>query len=460
MGEVVDSGVVLLIALLSSFLTPFTVSSVGIALPMIGKEFSMDAVMLSWVSTAYLLTSAAFLLPMSRIADMQGRKRVFAWGVAGYTLASLLSAASTSAIVLICFQALLGLSGAMIFGTALAILTLAFPATERGKVLGMNAAAVYVGLSVGPFLGGLLTQHFGWRSVFLMNAPVGIAVVLLTLWKLKAEWVEAEGEKMDLVGSVIYMLSLTTVMYGVSLLPASSGGYLLLIGALGAAAFAIWETRTKNPILNVGLFTRNRAFALSNLAAVMNYVAMFAVGFLVSLYLQHVRELTPGDAGLLLLSQPVVMAVASPFAGRISDRVEPQLVASFGMVTTSLGLLLLSVLSEGTPLVYVITSLALIGLGSGLFTSPNSNAIMSSVDRRFYGVASGAIGTVRLIGQMLSMGTASAILALRMGRVQMTPENYMLFMESLRISFGVFTIVCLFGAFVSLAGRRRSVSSG
>jgi EmrB/QacA subfamily drug resistance transporter len=332
-------------------------SSVNIALPSIGKEFAMDAVLLSWVATSFLLAAAMFLVPSGRIADIHGRKRIFTYGILIYTVSSLLSAISTSAIILISYRVLQGIGGAMIFGTAVAILTSVFPPGERGKALGINVAAVYLGLSLGPFLGGFLTQHFGWRSIFLANVPLGLIIIVIIFWKLKGEWAEAKGEKFDFTGSIIYSLTLVAIMYGFSLLPAMSSAWLILIGVLGISAFVVWELRVESPVLNINLFRNNTVFAFSNLAALINYSATFAVTFLLSLYLQYINGLSPQNAGLILISQPVVMAIFSPFAGRLSDRIEPRIVASIGMALASVGLFLFTFLNEKTSLEFIIASL-------------------------------------------------------------------------------------------------------
>jgi len=434
-----------------SFLTPFMGSSVNIALPRIGREFSMDAVLLSWVPTAYLLAAAMFLVPFGKIADIRGRKKIFIYGIVIYTLSSFLTGISTSAALLLCFRVLQGMGSAMIFGTGIAILTSVFPVGERGKALGINVAAVYSGLSFGPSLGGLLTQHLGWRSIFFLNVPLGLIIITFVFWKLKGEWAEAKGDKFDFIGSIIYSLSLVAIMYGFSRLPAMWGALLILIGVLGVLSFVLWEIRVESPVLNMNLFRNNRVFTFSNLAALINYSATSAVAFLLSLYLQNVKALNPQDAGFILVCQPVIMAIFSPLTGRLSDRIEPRIVASTGMGLTVIGLILLIFLGEKTPLGFIVVSLIILGFGFALFSSPNTNAVMSAVERRFYGVASATIGTMRLIGQTLSMGIAMLIFAIYMGKVQITPEYHSLFLTSMKIAFIVFAALCFGGTFASLA---------
>jgi len=459
MDDRLTKRVTLVVVTLAAFITPFGGSSVNIALPSIGKEFSMDAISLGWVSTAYLLASAVSLMPSGRIADIYGRKMIFTCGITVFTAASFLMVLCRSAAMLICFRIVQGIGGAMIFGNGVALLTSVFPAEERGKALGVNVAAVYTGLSVGPFLGGLLTLHFGWRSIFWVNVPLGLLVIGLVSFRLRGEWAEASGEEFDLTGSIIYCLGLIAMMYGFSSfsrLGAIVSLGLILAGVFGILVFIRWEMGIRSPILDINLFRGNRAFIFSNLAALINYSATFAITFFLSLYLQYLKNLNPQSAGMILMFQPMMMAIGSPFAGRLSDRVEPQFVASAGMALTAVGLFLLAFLNTNTPLGCIVAVLVLIGMGFALFSSPNTNAVMSSVEKRYYGVASGTLGTMRLTGQMFSMGIAMLIFAIHIGHSQITPEYYRLFLRSMRSAFALFGLLCSGGVFASLArGRLR-----
>jgi EmrB/QacA subfamily drug resistance transporter len=461
MNEMDDSSVkwsALVAATLAAFLPPFMSSSINIALPSIGNEFALDAVSLSWVATSYLLAAAMFLVPFGRIADIHGRKKVFAYGTLIYTLSSFLSAISPSAVTLIAFRILQGIGSAMLFGTGVAILTAVFPAGERGKVLGWNTAGVYTGLSIGPILGGFLTQQLGWRSIFLANVPLGLIIIAFVLWKLKGEWASADGERFDLAGSIVFSLSLVALMSGFSLLPDLLAVWLILAGLTGIVAFVVQETKTESPVLNINLFRQSPTFAFSNLAALTNYSATAAVGFLLSLYLQYIKGMDPETAGFALVSQPIVMAVFSPLTGWLSDRVEPRVVASIGMALTVIGLALFTLLDGQTTLVFIEASLIFIGLGFALFSSPNTNAVMSSVEKRYLGIAAATLGTMRLTGQMLSLGIAALVFALIMGRVQITPETYPAFLSAMQIAFLIFAVLCVGGIVASLVrGKVRPV---
>ena len=450
----VDKRVVLFVASMASFLTPFMGSSINIAIPSIGREFSADAVTLSWISTAYLLAAAVFLVPFGRLADIRGRRKVFLAGMTGYSVVSLLCGLASSQAMLIVLRALQGTTDAMMFGTSLAIVTSVYPPSERGRALGVTVACVYSGSALGPFIGGLITQYAGWRSIFFLTLALGVLTVAMTLWRMRGEWAEARGQKMDVVGSLLYGLSLLAIMYGFRLLPAETGFALIAAGVVLLAVFVLWERRQKSPVLDVSLFSRNVVFALSNLSALVNYAATFALSFLLSLYLQYIKGLDPRSAGLVMLSQPVMMAVFSPIAGRLSDRIEPRYVASVGMAMSAVSLFLIANLGPGAAMGSIVAILMLCGLGFALFSSPNTSAIMGSVDRAHYGIAPATTGVMRLIGQMLSMGIAALILALTVGQVEITPERYPAFLGAFRLAFLVFATLCLLGVFASLARGR------
>lgn len=450
-GHNTGKKVVLLVATMTFFLFPFVASSVNIALPSIGRDLSLDAVTLAWVATAYLLSSAAFLVPFGRMADIHGRKKIFTLGIAIFTFTSLLSGMASSGVMLIALRVLQGVGVAMFVGTGVALLTSAFPAAERGKVLGINAAAVYAGLSLGPILGGVVTEHLGWRSIFFITVPPGLAIIGLVLWKMRGAWVGAKGERFDFAGSAIYSLALVALIYGFTRLPDMPGVWLVVGGVIGLVAFARWESRIRSPVLDLNLFRHSRAFTFSGLAALLEYSPVLAVSFLISLYLQYVKGFDPESAGLVLVVMPAASAIVAPLAGRLSDRIEPRIIASVGMALTAIGVAIFGFLNEKTPLELIIGNLVLVGFGQALFSSPNTNAIMSSAPKTAYGVASAIVATMRQIGFVLGMGVAMLMLALYIGRIQITPEYYLLFQESARASFIILAILCFCGIFVSLA---------
>ncbi len=442
---------VLLVAAIGSFLTPFMGSSVNIALPVIGQEFSMKAVHLGWVATSYLLTAAMVLVPVGKLADIYGRKKIYFGGMLIYALTSLLCMQAWNGISLIMFRLIQGIGGAMIFSTGVAMITSVFPARKRGWALGWTISAVYVGLSSGPVFGGLITEYLGWRVIFLINFILASLVVIIIQLKLKKEWIDAAHERFDLAGSVIYALSILGLIMGLSSLPEFRGYIWLMAGFILLVVFIIREKSVAYPVLNIQLFLQNRVFALSNLAALINYSATFAIGFLMSIYLQISRGLTPKEAGMILITQPVLMAVISPFAGRFSDKIEPRLLASTGMLLTAVGLFYISFFHIDTSMLHIIIALLVIGTGFGLFSSPNTNAIMGSVEKKYYGLASATTSTMRLTGQMFSMGITMLILNIFMKDRPVIPQYSELFLRSMRWTLLLLAVFCFMGVFASLA---------
>jgi EmrB/QacA subfamily drug resistance transporter len=442
----------LLVTCVASFLTPFMGAATTVALPAISRDFSLDAVQMSWVNMAYSLSAAAFLVPLGKVADMVGRGRIFTWGLVVYTVSSLACGFAPGGGLLLVARAVQGLGGAMGFATGIAILASVFPPERRGRVLGINVAVVYTGLASGPVLGGLLTQTLGWRMIFLGVAPLSLGAAVLAATRLRGERGGTRDERFDVPGSVLYALALTAFIYGFTKVQWVWGIGLLAVGSLGLGAFVWWEkARAEHPVLHMGLFFENRVFAFSNLAAFINYSATSAVVFLLSLYLQYIKGLSPSAAGAVMVSQPVVMAVLSPVAGRLSDRIEGRWLASAGMTLTVVGLISLSFLSAQTSVSVVLFALIFMGLGFALFSSPNTNTIMSSVTFRFLGVASATLGTMRLAGQMMSIAITVLILDVMVGPTTITEQNHPDFLAAARVSFIVFAVLCVVGVLASLA---------
>ena len=441
----------LLVATITSFTGPFVISSVNVALPAIQKEFNADAVQLSWIATALLLAVAVTLVPAGRFADIHGRKKIFTWGLFLYTLASLLAAFANSLEMLIICRVFQGIGSAMFLTTGMAIITSIFPPQKRGKAIGIYVSAVYIGLSMGPFVGGILTQNIGWRSLFIVVVPLGALSILITLKYLKGEWADARGEPMDIVGSFLYGIAILAWVYGASLLPSETALYLMAAGALCMAIFVWQELRVRYPVVEVRLFSRNKLFTFSSLAAMIHYAATFAITFLISLYLQYIKGLSPQAAGMIIVAQPVMMAAFSPLAGKWSDKIEPRIIASFGMGLTALGLFMLAWIGKNTSLTYITSNLLILGFGFAMFSSPNMNAIMSSVEKRYLGIASGTVATMRLIGQMSSMAITMVLFAVVIGHVEIVPENYPQFIRCVNLSFSVFAFLCIAGIFFSLS---------
>lgn len=449
---------ILLVATFAAFLTPFLGSAVNLALPAIGKELEADAVSLGWIISSFILSSAIFLLPFGRLADIVGRKKIFTTGIILFTLSTFLIIFAGNITMLLILRVIQGISSAMIFGTSLAIITSVFPPGERGRAMGINITAVYFGLSAGPVLGGLLTQYLGWRSIFAFLVPFGIVSLVLIRRRINDEWADAVNEKFDWIGSLFYGAALTFSMYGFSKLPSTAGWLCIAGGVVLAAVFLYTEEKVKNPVFDIRLLLRNRVFAFSGLAALIHYSATSATGFFISLYLQYLKGLDARAAGLIMISQPIAMTLLSPAAGRLSDKVNPGIIASAGMGLTATGLVLLCFVIASTPLWLVVCLMLIMGVGFGLFSSPNSNAIMSSVEKRHLGVASGVVGTMRMVGQMMSMGIAMMLISLYIGKQAIRPETYPGLLSAMRTGFVIFSMLSVAGIFASLARTSKNGS--
>lgn len=433
-------------------------SSVNVALPRIGADLSMNAVELAWVATGFLLTSALLLVPMGRLADMRGRKLIMTTGVAIYVVGSVIAGLAWTGPVLIFARVVQGSGGSMLAATSVAILSSAYGPGERGKALGLNAASLYAGLSLGPALGGVLTQAFGWRAVFYVNVPLGLTLFFAARYFLPHQVPSTAGTKFDLKGLAAYTVFLLGVMYGVTLLPDSPGYVSIAVGLAALGVLIHIERFSAAPLVDVHLFRYNITFAFSNLAALLNYMAIYAAGFLLSLYLQLVTGLSPRSAGFVLIAMPAVQALVSPLAGRLSDRAEPRVLASFGMGLTVAALLVLSRLTAESHVINVIVGLLVLGLGVGIFSSPNTNAVMASVASREFGIAAATLSTVRQMGMVFSMGIATLVLGAIVGQVELGLTDPRLLASAMRLIFVICTVSCSVGILASLA--RGQVHSG
>ncbi|HEY3274723.1 MAG TPA: MFS transporter [Methanocella sp.] len=453
MASINDKRLILIITCLTAFTTPFLSTSVNIALPTINTEFAVpDQALLNWLVTSYLLVTAIFVVPFGRIADRYGLKKVFVAGLFIIVVSSLLCAVSNSILMLIASRAIEGIGSAMIAGTSMAILTSAYSLKERGKVLGIYMAVMYGGLSLGPSLGGFIVHFGSWRLIYAGVAAFALVVALLATRKMANEVPAKETGRFDLSGTVLYGAVLVLLILGLTNLQETIGLALFGLSFVLMAVFFWWELRQANPVLKIGIFRKNRVFLFSNVAALINYSAVGAVAFMLSLYLQKICGLDALTAGLILIVQSLLMAVLSPMTGKLSDRLEPRVVASAGMAICAIGLVLFAMLSPGTPLWLVVAGLMFLGVGIAFFVSPNTNAIMSSVGKPDFAVASSMVSTMRMIGGILGLGITNLIFTYFMGHTEIPATGpYDLLMKSIQVAFAVMAGLCIVGLGLSLA---------
>jgi len=445
------------VCMLTSFLVPFMSSSLDLAIPAIGLQFQGSQYQLNWVVASFLLVTGALLLPMGKLADLTGRVGIFKLGLGLFLVGTSLCILAPTIHWLIAFRTLQGVGASMIFSTSLALLTSMVPPQERGRTLGINVGIVYFAFSSGPVLGGALCGRLGWKGIFLFLAVLTLLVLVAALIHLRGPWIQPNYGQMDLKGSLLCSVGLILMLYGSSSLSLSNAYWGVTLLGLGIlVAFIIHEGRVENPILPITLFTQNRVFAFSNLSSVINYSSIFAMPFLLSLYLQTVRKVPLQTAGWILLVQPVVMALLSPVVGRLSDRLEPRVLSSMGMAVNMVGLFLFTFLEARSSLPLILANLAFIGVGYALFSAPNSNAIMGSVERSQYGVASSAMGTARVVGQALSMAIVSLLTTRFVGPWRIGTSGYAShFNQGMKACFLVFAGLNLVGVFASLARGAR-----
>jgi EmrB/QacA subfamily drug resistance transporter len=396
-----------------SFMSALDGSVVNTILPILRDAFKSNVAAIEWVVTIYLLVLSGLLLTFGRLGDLRGHKSIYVWGFVIFVISSALCGAAWSSTALIVFRGIQAIGAAMLASNSPAIVTGNFPAEERGRTFGLISTMTYLGLTVGPSLGGWLTQAFGWRTVFYINVPVGALALTLGLVFIPKDLPVESGQRFDLPGAALFLAGLTTLLLGLNkgadwgwASPAVLGllaGALLILGV-----FVLVELRSPAPMLDLSLF-RVPLFSVSTANAVLNYICVYSLTFLMPFYLIQGRGLNPAEAGLLLTAQPIIMAITAPISGALSDRFGSRGPGMLGMGLLAVGLFLLSRLGPETGLWAVALGLAVAGAGTGTFISPNTSALMGSAPRARQGIASGVQAVARNFGMVLGIGLAGAI---------------------------------------------------
>ena len=444
----------LVMVLLNAFTTPLMLSAANVALPTIAEDLKLNAVALGWIPMAFLMASAMFVLVFGRIADMVGRKRIFLIGTACVIVTSLLAATASNGTFLITARFLQGMSAAMLYATQVAIVSSVFPPKQRGHAIGLTVSTIYLGLTCGPLIGGFLIDHYGWRASFVFHIPLAFIVLLIGLFMVPDEWSADERGEFDVKGAVLYALSIVMLCLGVSTLPNATGLLLLILGLFRIWFFVKLAKQSSHPIFDVSLFEKNRVFAFSCFASFIIYTAIFANIVLISLYLQYLKGMSATIAGAIMMIQPLTMAIFSPIMGRLSDKIEPRVIASIGMAITAFGLLILALLDANSSISYLIGALIVTGFGFSLFSSPNVNAIMSAVEKQYYGSATGSLATMRILGQMTSMALVTLVFAVVIGQVKIEPSVFQSLQQAISFCFFISASLCIPGFIFSLVRGR------
>ncbi len=436
----------------TQFVVPYMLSAVGVSLPSIGREFQAGATVLTLVETAFIGCTGMFMLPFGRLSDMYGREPFFLAGLSLFTLSTFLMPLSPNMVFLIGIRMLQGFGGAMQSSTGLAIISEAFPPGERGRAYGIASAGVYLGISMGPTLGGLLTTHLGWRWIFYTGAPICLLTLLLSFRTLPIAPIRRSKELFDWGGTLLNLFCIGCGVVGGAFFDQILGKIALGCSLLFLVGFIFWESRVPYPLVSPRLFRENKDFAYGCSVQFINYSATFGVTFLFSLYLQYVHGFSAFHAGMVLVVQPVIQAILSPVFGRMSDKVSPARLAFTGMALATVGLGVSLFLGLTSTTALVLTVLVLLGLGSSLFAAPNMSMIMGSVASEQYGLASAMTGAMRTVGMIASMTFIAMTLSFFVGGEVITIENSSDYVQAMSVALIGLLVCSVFGTSLSFKG--------
>ncbi|HEX5323384.1 MAG TPA: MFS transporter [Capsulimonadaceae bacterium] len=396
---------------IGTFMSALDGSVVNIILPVLTRAFRSSVSTIEWVVTIYLLITSALVLMGGRWGDLHGHKKLYIPGFVVFILGSALCGLSPSAWFLVAFRGVQALGATMLFASSGAILTLNFPANRRGQVLGLQGTMTYLGLTVGPLLGGWLTDAFGWRSVFYINVPVGLLALALSVCVIPNDKPQETSRRFDLMGAGLFFVGLVALLIALNQAHTWGSWPILSLLALAAVALGVFgyvESCVKNPMLDLTLF-KNRLFSFATISSILNFICVTSLVFLLPFYLIEGRGYPPGRAGMILTAQPLVMAVVAPLAGRLSDHIGTRIPGTLGMAILAAGLFLLSRVGPHEPIWHVILGLGVTGFGTGIFIAPNNSALMGGAPRRQQGIANAVRQMARNLGNVLGIGIAGAI---------------------------------------------------
>ena len=449
MSQLPVTTIALIAVCIGYLIAPMGMAAVNVAIPVLAEDLQANAIKVAWLPTLYILANVAFMLPFGKLADNYGRKRIYALGLWLNAISAFMCAIGTNIDWVLFWRFMQGASGAMIFSTGVAIITSVTPSHKRGTALGVLAACVYIGLTLAPAVGGWLTELLGWRAVFYFQIPLMLALLLFMKLKLHGEWKNEQHSRFDWIGSGIFITFACTLVYGLSKLPSLFGVALLAVSILSLVSFILHQSRDKQPLIRVQMFRESRVFSLSLSTSFLMYGSNFAIIFLLSLYLQYIKGFGPAYAGQILLMQALFMAIVAPFAGKLSDRFEPRIIATIGCCIVALGFVFLIQIDTSTTAFYIGGSLSLIGLGFGLFSTPNNSAIMGAVKEQEVGVASASMNLSRTIGNLVGMSLVNLMMHYYIGDANFTPESNPALMSTISLALMMSLIFVIVASFVS-----------
>lgn len=450
MREVTKSDKIIILTSIISFIVAFISTAPTVALPQIAIEFNLTNVDQNWFMNIFLFIVAIFSVPFGKISGKIGIKKSFIIGTLIFLIGSILIIFSIDNITFLLYRGLQGLGAAFIYDTVTTLIVLAVDEHKRGSALGIVISCVYIGLAFAPVLAGIITYNIGWRGIFCLPIPF----CLISLWmikEIKQEWALYTKEKLDKMGSFLYAIGICLTIYGFTIINLNNGWLITIIGIIFLILFTICELKEKTPIFNMRLFS-NKTFTSANIASFISYIATFIVTYVLSYHFQYILALDAQTTGILLVVNPLIMAIVAPFSGKLSDKITPMKLSAVGMAIVTLGLIILCFLDNTTPMWIIIVAMIFEGLGFGIFSAPNANIIMSSVSERDTPFASVSITFMRVVGQSMSLAMLTLIFTIVMGNVVINASNYIGLTNSFQIIFIISSILCIIATIICLFG--------
>ena len=451
--KITSESYVVFVSFITSFFAVFLSVGIVLGVPSIADEFAMNNVVQNWIPTIALLVVAVFTLPAGQISGKYGVKKSLIIGVLIFIFASLGACLSFTTEIFLLFRVVQGIGMAFLNVSAMAMVVQAINPQNRGKALGFTVTGIYLAGSLSPVLCGFLVYNLGWRAMFYFVIPFLVLCLILMLLKIPGEWKTYEKDKIDSIGYLIYGIGILLFIYGFTNLMNTVGWVCVIIGLCLLIIFAYYELNVESPAFNMRLF-KNMKFTSSNIAALCSYLAIAAITTILNYHFQYVRNWDAQLTGIMLIITPIIMALIAPNAGKLSDKIHPQKLAAFGMSIATVTLLILLFLDANTPIYLIVVAMILQGVGMGLFTTPNTNAIMSSVPPKETPNASAAQSAMRTIGQTMSLGLLTLVFAWIMGSLKLSSEHADLIVQCSQIVCMICTVVCIVAIFASLVGIR------
>lgn len=443
----------IIITSITTFFVAYISSAISIVLPTMAKYFSMNDILQNWISLIFLLAIAVFAIPCGFFSKKYGLKKSILIGTIIFLVGSIFSGLANSSLILITSRAVEGIGAAFLYVSGTALIVKAVPNEHRGLGLGINLASFYIGLTIAPFLGGFLSSNYGWQTIFYVQIPFLILAIILIISKIKDDLITNRNEPVDIVGLVLSSLAILILMYGFTILNQVQGIVLVGVGIVITAVFVKWSLKQKYPMFNLRLF-KNVNFATSNIASLTSYIGIYVLTYVLNYHFQYINGFGSELSGTLLVIAPLVMTFSAVFAGRLADKRNPQSVAMVGLVIVIASLVMITLISKDTPLNYIIVAMVLYGIGYGLFASPNTKIIMSSVPPKENATASSSVAASKYIGKTLSLSLFTVLFAIILGNVTINPSNYDLLILTSQITCGICTVFLFVALIATVIGYR------